>query len=341
MVPSTLREGAVACRTVAREGSATARRVMAIPVPHDVPPEALSEVHDAANQLQRSAIAAERQAIFLLQCAHRGVLADGPFGSFGDITLPALLSPWAMPAGPQEKHRKAGGLLGVLEGAGEELLATGEGLAKTGVALSAHELDHIVPGLSDHIPYVGDIRKQFDRGVAFAIEHPEEFIKLLGEDTIAAKQWRDGDYANAIGHNIAGLAELFVAVGKVGKAGVASRGATKAEEKAAQGVRVAEVRQSRLVRGRAGSRLDQAPGVTPNARHWTEVAHDGHVRLAAERIETARQNLAAAQAASAHASEHIGETAKEVDKASVKIVRDGSGKVLNEPAEPDHPERGL
>ena len=339
MVPSSLREGAVACRTVAREGSATARRVMAIPVPPDVPPGALSEVHDAVNQLQRSAIAAERQAIFLLQCAHRGVLADGPFGSFADITLPPLLSPWAMPAEPKRKHHKAGGLLGVLEGAGEELLATGEGLAKTGVALSAHQLDRIVPGLSDHIPYVGDMRKQFDRGVLFAIEHPDEFAKLLGEDTIAAKQWRDHDYANAIGHNIAGLAELFVAVGKVGKAGVASRGATKAEEQAARGVRVREADHRALKAPRAGSRLEQAAGGS-GPPPWTEVAHEGRVRLAAERIETARQNLAAAQAASAHASEHVGETGKEAGKAGLKTVRDASGKLLNEPAEPEHPEHG-
>jgi hypothetical protein len=62
------------------------------------------------------------------------------------------------------------------------------------------------------------------------------------------------------------------------------------------------------------------------------------VRVAAERIETARQNLAAAQAAAAHASEHVGETAKEAGKAGLKTAGDASAKVLNEP---EHPEPGL
>jgi hypothetical protein len=336
MVPSTLRDGAVSCRTVAREGSASARRVKALPSPAFMPPEATSLLHDAANQLQRSAIAAERDAIFLLGCSHLGLMADGPFGAVIAITLPPLLSPWPMPTAAKRHDDKLGGLLHalgapvrMLVGAGEELYTTVQGLKDTAIALEAHRLDAIIPGLSDHIPYVGQKRRQFDAGVKWAYDHPGQFFTMLGKDTIAYKQWSEHHYANAIGHNAMGLAELLLAVGKLGKGSIAARGAKGDAETAAGAVRGAKAKHDALTRPR-GAAGDYA--ATQRAS-WLQVKHDGEVQQAAQRIETARQHLEAAthklEAARAArndaASEAALDTAKELGK--------GAARVLNEPPE--------
>jgi hypothetical protein len=333
MVPSTLRDGAVSCRTVAREGSASAGRVKALPSPAFMPPEATSLLHDAANQLQRSAIAAERDAIFLLRCSHLGLMADGPFGAVVDIALPPLLSPWPTPTAAKGHHDKLGGLLHalgapvrVLVGAGEELYGTVQGLKDTAIAAEAHGLDSMIPGLSDHIPYVGEKRRQFDAGVKWAYHHPGQFFTMLGKDTIAYKQWSEHHYANALGHNAMGLAELLVAVGKVGKGSVAVHGTKEGEETAAGAVRVAKARRDELTapRGLAGdyAATQRAP--------WLQVKHDGEVEQAAQRIETARQHLEAAT----HKLEAAREARNEAALDTAKELGKGTAKILNEPPEP-------
>lgn len=326
MIASTLRDGAVTCRTVAREGSASARRVKRLPSPEFIPSEAVSLLHDAANQLQRSAIAAEREAIFLLKCSHLGIMADGPFGAVIDMALAPLLSPWPVP-GPLQGRDPADGIVHaltspyrVLQGAAEELYGTAKGLADTAIALEAHQLDRIIPGISDHIPYVGEKRRQFDAGMKWAYDHPGEFFKMLGKDTIAYKQWSEHHYASAIGHNIMGIAELLVAVGKVGKGSIAARGAKEGEEAAAAGVKGAQANHDKLM-----SPTGMAANVA--AKHgasWREVRHHGQVEQASQRIETARQNLEAArqklEAARDVRNEGLKNTAKEVGKGSAKVV---------------------
>lgn len=93
MVPSTLRDGAGSFRAVAADASAIADGVMRLAALADLPPEVSGNLRDAARQLRRSAIAAERQAIFLSWRAHRGLLVEGPAGARGRTSLPQLLSP--------------------------------------------------------------------------------------------------------------------------------------------------------------------------------------------------------------------------------------------------------
>lgn len=336
MVPATLRDGAISCRTVAREGSAAAGRVKALPSPASIPPAAESLLHDAANQLQHSAIAAERDAIVLLKCSHLGVLADGPFGAVIAITLPPLLSPWPMPAAAKDHGSPLGGLLHdvtapvrVVVGAGQELYGTAHGLLDTAIAAEAHELDRVIPGLSDHIWYVGEKRRQFDAGVKWAYDHPGQFFAMLGKDTIAYKQWSEHHYANAIGHNIAGVAELLVAIGKLGKGEIAVRAGKDGEEAAAGAVRAAKAKRETLTaqdgRGGLASRSHDAP--------WLQVKHDGEVQQASQRIQTAEQHLAEAQ----HKLQAAREARNDGAKDTTKEVGKGTAKTLNEGPEKPEP----
>jgi hypothetical protein len=219
MTPSTLRRGAVSCRRVARNGAAVARQVKGHAPPDLVPADVMSAVHDACNQLQRSAIAAERQAIFLDACAHKGLLADGPFGLLTAIGLPRLLSPW--PAGGV-KHKgwlekEMADALRAVEKAVVDEVQSITGVSDIAIALLAVMGDEAFPGITKLIPGLTKRKEQFEMGVRWAMAHPDRFLEEIGKDTIAYNKWAKGDYAGAIASNLTGLASAFFKVARFGK----------------------------------------------------------------------------------------------------------------------------
>jgi hypothetical protein len=312
----TLHHGAASCRRIAIDGGAVARQVKGVPVPPHVPPEALSQIHDAMNQIQRSAISAERQAIFLLQTFHAGQIADAPGGHHSHISIPGLLSPWAKPGKPHksllDRVGDAGGsLLHVAKGALDDLVGTAKGLSDTAIALSAMQLDAIVPGASKHIPGLAKRKKQFEQGVDWAIHHPEEVLEQIGKDTVAWDLWKHHHYAEAIGHNIVGFAELFLAVGNLGKAGKAIHAGTQGEKAAARVAKIEHAKVDGLHAQRAG-----LTGST-NAGHAAEAAHS---ELAKLRARMADQQIVAAHAKTEAArADARGEVAKIKEQIAGKI----------------------
>ena len=321
MKPSELRHNAVSCRRIAIDGAAVARQVKALSIPHGVPPEAVSDIHNAMNQLQRSAIATERQAIFLLTCAHRGILADGPLGIFANIGLPSLLSPWPMPAAPKRQHKLPWGL-GLLKGAAEEIASTGKGLIDLGVVALAYNIDHMVPGLSGHIPYVGEKRRQFEEGVLWALSHRKEFLVMLGKDTIAYKEWSEGKYAEAIGHNIVGLGEVVLVVGKAGKASLVEKAAEVKKGNALSAVGKAQVKRDAMTGIKPGTGL-KAGAAARDAKPWEQLMRDRSLEDAVQRIETARQRLAEAERQLAIARESHNEAFIEAAKKAADVANEG------------------
>lgn len=238
MEPETLRHGAVSCRRLAQDGAAVARQVKAYAVPDEgVPPEALSQVHDAMNQLQRSAIAVERQALFIHQSLLLGLAADAPSKFGAHIKVPGLLSPWA-------KHKDKGGpfdfigdaasaMWHVLKGGAGEAFGMVKGTADTVVTLAAVTLMEVSPAAAKLIPGATKKAKQFEAGVAYAMKHPKDTLEAIGKDAIAYKLWSEGHYAEAIGHNVVLFGTLFISFSKLGKGMDAVNTASKAERTAA------------------------------------------------------------------------------------------------------------
>lgn len=357
MVPSTMREGAVSFRTVAREASASSRRVkgLAAGVPPEVPAEALAELHAAAAQIHRSALAAERQAIFTLTCAHRGVLADGPFGGSPDLDVPGLLSPWAMPADPQRKKKgdpwwkKAihgvedtiEGDISFVDGALDEVLDLSKGLGLTFVAVSGDTIDAAVgENITELIPGVKGVKQQFNAGIAWAAKHPQEFTRLLGRDALAMDERDDGRTAHANGRTLVSVAGFVFMVTKVGKAALAVKAGSDGV-KSADGVAAAAAADARRARADAAG-ADRLHGkglagdLDVQRAHLQQVQAEGRSRLAEQRIETARQQV---EAAKHHLEELGGETVKEVPKEIAKGGALGSAKIVNHPVE-EHAEPG-
>lgn len=325
MTPSELRHSAVSCRRIAIDGAAVARQVKALPIPHGVPPEAVSDIHDAMNQLQRSAIATERQAIFLLTCADRGVLADGPLGIFAHIGLPSLLSPWPMPAVAKKKSKLPWGL-GLLKGAAEEIASTGKGLIDLGVVAMTYQVDRIVPGLGRRIPYAGEKRRQFDEGMRWAFTHPKQFFAILGKDTIAYKEWSEHKYAEAIGHNVVGLGELLLGLGKAGKLSLVEKAAKADRGKAAAGLGKAAAESDALGAAKAGRGIaDRVAAREP--KPWEHAMRERRLEDARQQIETARQRLAEAERQLAIARESHNEAFIEAAKKAADVANEGLIKV--------------
>lgn len=318
MTPASLYRGAVSCRRVARDGAAVARQVKGHAPPDQVPPEAMTAVHDAMNQLQRSAIAAERQAIFLDACAHKGLAADGPFGVLPAIGLPPLLSPWPMPT---VKHKdwkdKLGDLLHAAEAGIVDALKDVAHLTDTAVALIAVVADEAFPGASKLIPGLEKRKKAFQAGVRWAMAHPDEFLKQIGKDTIAYDKWAKGDYAGAIASDIVSLAGAFFTVAKFGKAMHVASSAAKGEQRA---IKIADAKQAKvreMERNKSGLRPQDGAGSDAAAARRSHAAHvraKGEAALAHERIETARQAGEAANkqqaAAAALVTEMLNEKAQ-------------------------------
>ncbi len=319
MTPASLHRGAVSCRRVARDGAAVARQVKGHHPPDHVPPEAMSAVHDAMNQLQRSAIAAERQAIFLDACAHKGLAADGPFGVLPAIGLPPLLSPWPMPA---VKHKgwtdKLNDLLHAVESGVVDGLKDVAHLTDTAVAVVAVVADEAFPGASKLIPGLEKRKKAFQAGVRWAMAHPKEFLEQIGKDTIAYDKWAKGDYAGAIASDIVSLAGAFFTVSKFGKAMHTASSAAKGEQRAIKIAADKKARAQAMERDNAVVRNRSAAGAGAAAarrEHAALVRAKGEAALAHERIETARQAGEAAHkqqtAAAALVTEMLNEKAQE------------------------------
>ncbi|MEA2148661.1 MAG: hypothetical protein QOD69_491 [Solirubrobacteraceae bacterium] len=334
MTPASLHRGAVSCRRVARDGAAVARQVKGHAPPDQVPPEAMTAVHDAMNQLQRSAIAAERQAIFLDACAHKGLLADGPAGRLPAIGLPPLLSPWPMPG---VKHKdwsdKLGDLLHAAESGVVDALKDVAHLTDTAVALAALAADEVAPGASRLIPGLTKRKEQFAAGVRWAMAHPKEFLEQIGKDTIAYDKWAKGDYAGAIASDVVSLAGAFFTVAKFGRAMHVASGAAKGEQRA---IRFADAKHARvraMERDAAALRPRDAVGTDPFAARRSHVAlvrAKGEAALAHERIETARQ---AGEAAHKH---QIAAAAVVTEMINDKM-QDGADQALTHP--PDDAKR--
>jgi hypothetical protein len=358
MVPSTMRAGAVSFRTVAREASASSRRVkgLAAGVPPEVPAEAVSELHAAAEQIHRSALAAERQAIFTLTCAHRGVLADGPFGGSLDLDVPGLLSPWAMPADPPRRRKKGDpwwkkaihgvrdtieGDLSFAGGAVDEVLDLSKGLGLTVVAVSGDTIDTAVgEHITELVPGVKGVKQQFHAGIAWAARHPKEFARLLGRDAVAMDERDEGRIAHANGRTLVSVAGFVFMVTKVGKASLAVR-ADSDGAKSAERVAAAAAADARRARA-DGARTERLHGrglasdLDVQRAHLQQVQAEGRSRLAEQRIETARQQV---EAAKRHLAELGGEAVEEVPKEVAKSGALGSAKIVNHPVE-EHAEPG-
>lgn len=334
IVPSTLRAGAGRCRTVALETSGIAGRVAALPSPEGMPPEATAQLNAAAAQLRRSSASAGAGATFLTSRAQQALLADGPFGAPLELFGPGLLSPWAMPPAPPKKEEKneSGGLMGFLDGAKDELVETAVGLGKTGAGLAGRAIDGDlpVPGLfrpggpnvSQHIPFIGDQRKELDAGLDYARRNPGKFTTAMGRDLIAYDDHARGDNAHGAGRNTVGILGLLNPAAKAASASKASRAAqaaSRAEDAAAKanaGARAARAdtraAHSRIVaegRGRNESAADYAARV--NRANWHRVAAANRARLSQERLETEVQKATdAAERAAEIRQKALGEAGK-------------------------------
>jgi hypothetical protein len=364
MVPSSLRTGAGRCRTVAREASAAAGRVGAMPSPEGMPGEATAQLHAAAAQLHRIQASATREADFLTARAHLGILADGPFGgALGGLLGPQLLSPWPPPP-PVKKpkeHHWYDGPVAFLDGAKDELVDTGKGLGNTAIGIGGHAIDgDLLPGgigallhhlgaprLSDHIPFVKSRREQLDAGLDFALHHPGQFAKAVGNDLIAAEDHKKGDHAHGAGRNAVGILSLLIPAGYAGKAGLAARGAAKGEKAAvaasdaasaaartARGVsKVADSDAAILAKIPRRADIAQLAAVRARRAQYLATKAEGEARLAHARIETETQK---AEAAAERAHEKLHEVPKETLKKAGEAGRDATARVLDHGQE-EHP----
>jgi hypothetical protein len=366
MVPSSLRAGAGRCRTVAREAHGIASRVGALPSPEGMPGEATAQLHSAVAQLQRCQASAQREADFLTSRAHLGILADGPFGgALGGLLGPSLLSPWPPPppVSKPKKHHWYDGPVAFLDGAKDELVDTGKGLADTAIAIGGHAIDgdllpgpigpllhHLgVPRLSDHIPFVNSRRRQLDAGLDFARHHPGQFAKAVGGDLIAAEDHKKGDHAHGAGRNAVGIVSLLIPAGYASRAGLAARGAAKGEKAAvaASDAARAAARTARDVSrvadsdaellGRIPRLADVAELAAVRARRARYLATkaEGEARLAHARIETETQK---AEAAAERAREKLHELPKETLKKVGEAGRDATARVLDHHGQEEHAE---
>jgi hypothetical protein len=300
--PDTLRDGAVSCRRIAIDAAAVARQVKALhPPDQGVPPEAMSEVHDAMNQLQRSAIATERQALFLHQSLLLGLAADAPSRFGAPIQVPKLLSPWA-----QRKHDHdpfgvigdvAAGLGHLLKGGAAEAYGMVKGTVDTVATLLALSLYETAPGVAKLLPGVTKKAKQFEAGVAWAIRHPKQTLARLGEDAVSYKLWKEGHYAEAVGHNVVAFASIFMLANKVGDLGEAVTVASEAESTAAKVAQVRRAaahaleRDSSITRDTSSATRATASGALERAKIHANVAEGQHAaaRSALEKSRAAQQ----------------------------------------------------
>jgi len=321
MVPSSLHKGAVACRTVARETSASARRVKGLPTPQGMPPGALGELHSLAPQLQRAAISAEREAIFLLTCSHLGLLADGPLSSLMGLVVPPLLSPWAMPATP--KGRKAD-----LEaqdpraGVRDELGAIAKSLWDTSVGLVGHVLDSKGGHLSERIPYIEERKKELDDAAKYIYEHPWEFTKETLKGAIAYEDFKHGRVGHGAGVVAVGVASFATPFTKAADALRADRVAAEA---------AAAAKDPKLLRDRAHGDVTKAKTDLdarqriPATRWDSPEANRVRLRALQQKVAEAEVSLAEAEKALAgpsHAAQAAAEHAVEDKKEALAHLKE-------------------
>lgn len=311
MVASSLHNGAVSCRSVAREMSASARRVKGMPAPPGLPPELAGELHACAVQLQRSAIAAEREAIFLQIRAHRGLLADGPLGSpIGDLLSPPLLSPWNMPDDPSE-HHPLNIVADVRKGIRDELATAAVSTWDLAVGLVGNVLNSRGGGVSKHLPYVEKRRRALQDAAEYIARHPGEFAVSVVKDAVAYNTWTKRHYGEAVGHNIVGVVGFLAPMSKAAQAARAGRIAEEAG-RVERGAAITE-NYARLDRNIARAKRDmdsgagRRPGETLAQRHDRADALKARVDAANEHLGQAREQLHAeaerARAAEAHAAD--------------------------------------
>jgi hypothetical protein len=171
------------------------------------------------NQLQRSAIATERQALFVHQSLRLGLLADAPGGSLEQIKIPKLMSPWA-----SAKHKgspfdflgdAAKGIYDLLKGGVSEAYGTIKGMADGVVTLTALTLYETVPGVAKLIPGATKKAKDFEAGFMYALKHPEETLEHIGKEAISYDLWKEGHYAEAVGHDVVFFAQIFIGMSAV------------------------------------------------------------------------------------------------------------------------------
>jgi hypothetical protein len=265
----------------------------------------MSAVHDAMNQLQRSAIAAERQALFLHACHRRGLHADAPGKPASHITVPKLLSPWAAPAPPDKTLLDKLGVLGqgirVVEGGVEEVYGSAIGLANMTVALTAMGLNKYAPALAKAVPGLAKKGEQLSAGLKWAWHHKEKFLKMIAQDMVSWKLWRKGDYARAIGHNVVGFTALFLGVAKLSKGGAAALKGLHGEKTA---LKLANVKRTKVEALRGDNAGLHSPGSAPHLAPALRRA-ENDARWAHERIETARLKTVAAR-------EDVGDAVKDI-----------------------------
>ena len=336
-----------------------------MPSPEGMPGEATAQLHSAIAQLQRCQASAQREADFLTSRAHLGILADGPFGgALGGLFGPNLLSPWPPPppVSKPKKHHWYDGPVAFLDGAKDELVDTGKGLADTAIGIGGHAIDgdllpgigpllhHLgLPRLSDHIPFVNSRRRQLDAGLDFALHHPGQFVKAVGGVLIAAEDHKKGDHAHGAGRNAVAILSLLIPAGYAGKAGLAARGAAKGEKAAvaASDAARASARTARDVSKVADSDaaiiaktpkladLAERAAVRARRAHYLATKAEGEARLANARIETETQK---AEAAAERAREKLHELPKETLHKVGEAGRDATARVLDHHGQEEHTE---
>jgi hypothetical protein len=296
MKPATLRHGAVSCRRLATDAAAVARQIKAKHPPAELPPDAMSAVHDAMNQLQRSAIATERQALFLHQTVLLGLAADAP-SSFGPhIKVPKLLSPWPHAGGGG--HGVLGAIGHALKGAASQAVGMVTSTVDAVATLSALALYSADPRLAKLIPGATKKAKQFEAGVTWAIHHPEETLARLGEDTISYKLWKEGHYAEAIGHNVVAFASIFLLASKLGEAGEAVTVASDAERTMAAVAKTERATANALLKRQGSTIYDTA---TMSLKGETAALERQQIRANVAEGQHAAARIAREQAEAAHA----------------------------------------
>lgn len=233
MSPGSLERGADRCRSIAGDIDRIGDRVASLPHPEGMPGDAASELASIVAALGRSQRAAGAQGRWLDYRARLGLLADGPFsGGAFDFGAPPLLSPWDLPeTPPANKPKRSGwskfwGDLGDVSppnvnfaiGVAEGLYGLGKGAVETIVVGGAHLIDRRTGRpISDSIPWVGGLRRDFDAGVAWALKHPKEFAELMGKNLIAADEDNAAQRAGKITVEIAGLVVSVSKLAKLGK----------------------------------------------------------------------------------------------------------------------------
>jgi len=332
MIPSTLQDGAKTCKSIAHEAMGRAHHIRGLQGPAHAPPEVMGLIKDAADQLHDSARASDSEASFLRVSARRGLLADGPSDKLDAIHVPPLLSPWGTPEKGAKKH---GWLHDLLKGGYDEAKAMAIGLVDTAVALAAHRLDNLVPGLSSKIPWVKDRKREFDEGVKWAITHPDEFVKKVGADMISLDLWKKHHYAEAIGHNVVGLATLFVSLGKLGRASEVARGASKGVKSAGRELSAAQREHAGLtVGGKATKYSNALAAKLPDVPETSaQLMHDRAVQHANDKIDDASDRVKAANHALNDAKAERHHELKKTVGEALKAGGVSSAKILDEPAE--------